>query len=177
MNLQTLLMNTDASLSPARRGRMFGRALNRLDRPVLARDGLRFSLSQRERAGVREDTTFSATALDFARVFKTKLPNALLLSLAIFISSITIAYSAETAFILPPETAKLKPAPDAALATGKCLVCHSVDYVAMQPPFSETVWRATVLKMRDRFGAPIATNEVEHLVRYFTENYGVKAAK
>jgi len=96
---------------------------------------------------------------------------------AVLAGTFGVGLAAETSFKLPPETAKLKPARDVVLATSKCLLCHSVDYISMQPSFTETVWRGIVIKMRDRFGAPIATNEVERLVRYFSENYGAKETK
>jgi hypothetical protein len=59
------------------------------------------------------------------------------------------------AWRLPPETARFKPGRGAELATS-CLLCHSAD------------------KMRVKYGAPIATNQVDQLVEYLTATYGAR---
>src|SRR5258706_15150674 len=73
---------------------------------------------------------------------------------------------------LPPETEKFRPGKGADLVAGNCLLCHSADYVSTQPPLARTAWRATVEKMRVKYGAPIATNKVDDLVGYLTATYG-----
>lgn len=80
--------------------------------------------------------------------------------------------AAETQFTLPPETAKLKPGPGLELAGSQCVLCHSVDYISTQPRLSVAQWRASILKMQTKYGAPIATNNVDALVDYFARNYG-----
>ena len=81
-------------------------------------------------------------------------------------------HAAEVTFTLPPETAKLKPGPGMELAS-QCLICHSADYISTQPRLTRTVWKAEVIKMQQKYGAPIATNNIELLVDYLTKNYGV----
>jgi mono/diheme cytochrome c family protein len=84
-----------------------------------------------------------------------------------------LLHAAETDnFVLPPETAKLKPGPGEELATGQCLLCHSADYIANQPRLTRKAWLAEVTKMKQKYGAPIATNTVDVLVEYLTKNYG-----
>ncbi|EEF57856.1 hypothetical protein [Pedosphaera parvula] len=83
-----------------------------------------------------------------------------------------IADAAETKFTLPPETAKLKPGPGSELVTSQCLLCHSADYISTQPRLTRTVWTAEVNKMKQKYGAPISTNNVDQLVDYLTVNYG-----
>ncbi|HTH47753.1 MAG TPA: cytochrome c [Candidatus Limnocylindria bacterium] len=73
---------------------------------------------------------------------------------------------------LPPEKPDLKPAAGREQVLGNCLLCHSADYVATQPPLLRTQWTATVEKMRGKFGAPIPTNKVPAIVDYLTANYG-----
>jgi mono/diheme cytochrome c family protein len=73
---------------------------------------------------------------------------------------------------LPAENAKLKAAAGAELVKGQCLLCHSADYISTQPPLSAAAWKATVIKMRDKYGAPIAEDKIEPLVQYLTANYG-----
>jgi hypothetical protein len=75
-------------------------------------------------------------------------------------------------FELPPETAKLKPGPAAELANVQCLLCHSADYISTQPRLSRAAWNAAVLKMKDKYGAPINTNTIPQLVDYLTKTYG-----
>jgi hypothetical protein len=77
-----------------------------------------------------------------------------------------------TDFTLPLETARLKTAPGVEVANGNCMLCHSVDYISTQPRLNAAQWRATVTKMREKYGAPIATNRVDDLVTYFVQNYG-----
>ena len=73
---------------------------------------------------------------------------------------------------LPPETASFKPGPGSEIANGQCLTCHSVDYVATQPPLPASYWAANVKKMRQSFGAPIPEDQVTPLVDYLARNYG-----
>jgi hypothetical protein len=90
---------------------------------------------------------------------------------AIIFASV-IARSAETNLSLPPETAQLKPGPGSDLAVANCSLCHSADYISIQPRFTRTVWKAEVTKMQQKYGAPIATNNIEALADYLTKNYG-----
>ena len=83
-----------------------------------------------------------------------------------------LAAVAQTAFTFPPETAKLKPGPGVELAGSQCVLCHSLDYISTQPRLSAAQWRAAIVKMQTKYGAPIATNNVDALVDYFARNYG-----
>ena len=106
------------------------------------------------------------------RFIAKKLP--LLLASSVALAS--LAAAAESSYRLPPETAKLKAGPGVELATASCLLCHSADYISTQPRLSEAQWRASVLKMQAKYGAPIKTNQVEALVSYFARNYGGSAS-
>jgi sulfite dehydrogenase len=75
---------------------------------------------------------------------------------------------------LPPETGFFKPGPGSEVANGQCLVCHSVEYVLMQPPSGRTYWAAAVKKMRDKFGAQVPEQQVESLVAYLSKSYGTE---
>lgn len=83
-----------------------------------------------------------------------------------------LAAAGDADFSLPPENNTLKPGPGADLVTSQCLLCHSVDYISTQPRLTRAVWRAEVIKMQQKYGAPIATNNVESMVDYLTANYG-----
>lgn len=80
-------------------------------------------------------------------------------------------------FSLPPETAAFKNGPGVEIAMGQCLLCHSADYVSTQPPLARPLWKASVLKMRDKYGAPLPEERVEELVDYLVKTYGTEAAK
>jgi sulfite dehydrogenase len=73
---------------------------------------------------------------------------------------------------LPPETAAFKQDTGAEIANGQCLICHSVEYVAMQPPMPRAFWKSSIQKMQQKYGAPIPDDQVEALADYLTRNYG-----
>ena len=79
-------------------------------------------------------------------------------------------------FTLPPENNMLKPGPGVELITAQCLLCHSADYIGIQPRLARAVWKAEVIKMQQKYGAPILTNNVDALVDYLTANYGKEEA-
>ena len=74
---------------------------------------------------------------------------------------------------LPPETGAFKQDAGAEIANGQCLICHSVEYVTMQPPMPRAFWKGSVQKMQQKYGAPIPEEQVEPVVDYLVRNYGV----
>jgi cytochrome c551/c552 len=74
---------------------------------------------------------------------------------------------------LPPETAAFKQDTGVEIANGQCLICHSVEYVTMQPPMARAFWKSSVQKMQQKYGAPITDAQVDPVVDYLTRNYGV----
>ena len=80
---------------------------------------------------------------------------------------------AADAWKLPVETPKFRGGTNAALAVVNCSLCHSADYISTQPPLPRAAWKATVEKMRTKYGAPIATNSVEKITDYLTAYYGL----
>lgn len=56
-----------------------------------------------------------------------------------------------------------------------CATCHSLDYIPMNSPFMDkSGWTASVNKMMNVFGAPIAKEDVDAIASYLAENYGKK---
>lgn len=54
-----------------------------------------------------------------------------------------------------------------------CVACHSVDYIRMNSRFLDKAgWTASVNKMINVFGAPIAKEDVEPIAEYLAANYG-----
>jgi len=54
-----------------------------------------------------------------------------------------------------------------------CLACHSLDYIQMNSRFLDKAgWTASVNKMINAFGAPIAREDVEPIATYLAQHYG-----
>ena len=73
---------------------------------------------------------------------------------------------------LPNIQVPLKEADGRSKAEAYCGVCHSTDYITMQPKFSRAQWTATVTKMIKAFGAPIPQEDAGTIVTYLSESYG-----
>ena len=58
----------------------------------------------------------------------------------------------------------------------QCLACHSLDYIQMNSRFLDKAgWTASVNKMINAFGAPIAKEDVEAIATYLAEHFGKPA--
>jgi len=90
----------------------------------------------------------------------------------------TLANAGVLKIDLPKESATTyKPGPNLELVNARCLICHSADYAAMQPPnMQRKTWEAEVTKMKKVYGAPIADDEIATLADYFVKTYGNEAA-
>ena len=72
---------------------------------------------------------------------------------------------------LPPDPISFQPGPGSDLASRYCLMCHSAEYVYMQPPHSREQWMVIVNKMKTSFGCPILDEDMTPLVDYLvTQN-------
>jgi hypothetical protein len=95
----------------------------------------------------------------------------------LFCLALVVDALAADSWKLPAETAKLKPGLGAPLVIANCTTCHSADYISSQPPLSRPAWRATVEKMRVKYGASIVTNNVDAIAEYLASSYGATAKK
>jgi mono/diheme cytochrome c family protein len=87
--------------------------------------------------------------------------------------ALLLAFAA-TAVIAQEEKVQLKDAPGKDKAQ-VCVACHSLDYIPMNSPFLDKAgWTASVNKMINAFGAPIAKEDVDAIATYLAENYGRK---
>jgi hypothetical protein len=77
---------------------------------------------------------------------------------------------------LPVDTPQIKSGEHRNAVFVNCVLCHSLDYVTTQPPLSRAVWKATVLKMRATYGAPVPENQIEAIVEYLVRAYGEEQA-
>jgi mono/diheme cytochrome c family protein len=83
-----------------------------------------------------------------------------------------LALKAAEKLSLPPETATFKNGPGVEIALAQCVLCHSADYVSTQPRLPRAGWKASVQKMRDKYGAPLPENQIEPLTDYLVRAYG-----
>jgi hypothetical protein len=59
-----------------------------------------------------------------------------------------------------------------------CVACHSLDYIPMNSPFLDKAgWTASINKMINVFGAPIAKEDVDEIASYLAQNYGKPPAQ
>jgi sulfite dehydrogenase (cytochrome) subunit B len=82
------------------------------------------------------------------------------------------AATGSKSIVLPPETVNLKSAKGLDVVQANCLICHSGDYISMQPPFTKAQWTAEVQKMVKVMGAKITEANAVIISDYLAENYG-----
>ncbi len=73
---------------------------------------------------------------------------------------------------LPAMNFDLIEGPDRDKAVAFCGICHSIEYIPMQPKMSRAQWNATVTKMIKAFGAPIPQEDADKIVNYLFVAYG-----
>ncbi len=72
---------------------------------------------------------------------------------------------------LPQIAVQLKPGPGREKTETYCAICHSVDYITMQPNFPEKKWGEIVAKMIKTFGAPIPADAAKEITAYLGAAY------
>lgn len=85
------------------------------------------------------------------------------------------AIAAPHTVTLPAETAKLKESilPGYMIAQQKCAICHSADYINLQPPgMTLKQWTAEATKMQHAYGAPITDDDIKLIGEYLAVTYG-----
>ena len=74
------------------------------------------------------------------------------------------------------EITELKDAPGRDLTVGRCIICHSVEYIPSNAPaMNRGAWQKSIQKMKDRFGAPITDEEAKQILDYLDANYSGKS--
>jgi hypothetical protein len=73
---------------------------------------------------------------------------------------------------LPIIDVQLKEGPGKDKTVSLCNICHSLDYITTQPPFSADKWGATVTKMINVFGAPVNDEDAKTITQYLVTQYG-----
>ena len=71
---------------------------------------------------------------------------------------------------------QLKDGPGKDLTSGRCVICHSLEYIPSNAPaMDRAAWQKTVQKMRERFGAPISDEEAKSILDYLSATYAGKS--
>ncbi|MGX9983218.1 SorB family sulfite dehydrogenase c-type cytochrome subunit [Methylobacterium fujisawaense] len=88
------------------------------------------------------------------------------------------AWAAPRTYAVPDPTAQLRPPKADSLAAGyeaaqaNCQTCHSVDYIATQPPGrGKAFWDAEVSKMIKAYHAPIEQADAGAIAAYLADTY------
>jgi hypothetical protein len=73
------------------------------------------------------------------------------------------------------EPVALADGPGRDLTIGRCIICHSLEYIPSNAPvMNRTGWQKTIQKMKDRFGAPITDEESKAILDYLDTHYSGK---
>jgi sulfite dehydrogenase (cytochrome) subunit B len=85
---------------------------------------------------------------------------------------LTVPALADTA---PQQVTELAAGPGHDLTVGRCIVCHSLEYIpANAPAMNRGAWQKTIQKMREKFGAPITDAEAAQILDYLAAHYAGK---
>jgi cytochrome c5 len=90
------------------------------------------------------------------------------------LAAVGSAGAEEKRIILPPdhEHARLKVGPGSDVTQTQCQLCHSTDYIVMQPPGDAKQWEGVVTKMIKVFGAPLSEADAKIITEYLARSYG-----
>jgi mono/diheme cytochrome c family protein len=68
----------------------------------------------------------------------------------------------------PTDPFSFQPGLGQEIASTYCVICHSADYIYMQPPHSQKKWTEIIKKMKIAFGCPIPDESITLLSEYLT---------
>jgi hypothetical protein len=68
--------------------------------------------------------------------------------------------------VLPHDEPIFPPGPGRDEFVSACVICHSPQYITMQPRFSKATWLGEVKKMKDVYGAHISDDQVSKIAEY-----------
>ena len=96
----------------------------------------------------------------------------LLVGWMLLLTAVSIARADE--ITLPPDHpyGMLKPGPGADVAQRSCVLCHSTDYIVMQPPGDQKQWDGVVTKMIKVCGAQLSDADAKTVAEYLARQYG-----
>lgn len=85
-------------------------------------------------------------------------------------SSISVAgFKLTSASIdMPLDDQQYPDGPNADIVNANCTSCHSASMALTQPVLTADQWKATVIKMKDVYKAPVADRDIPAIVAYLT---------
>jgi mono/diheme cytochrome c family protein len=89
---------------------------------------------------------------------------------------VAVTYSNAPRAAAATEITELREGPGRDLTVGRCIICHSVEYIpANAPAMDRAAWQKSIQKMKERFGAPITDEEAKQILDYLSANYSGKS--
>jgi sulfite dehydrogenase (cytochrome) subunit B len=86
-----------------------------------------------------------------------------------------LAAAAPRMAVAADEPVALAGGPGRDLTIGRCIICHSVEYIPSNAPaMNRAGWQKTIQKMKERFGAPITDEESQVILDYLDGHYSGK---
>ena len=76
--------------------------------------------------------------------------------------------SSNRSITFPTDPFSFQPGQGQEIANSYCVICHSADYIYMQPPHSQGRWTEIIKKMKHTFGCPIPDDSIATLASYLT---------
>ncbi len=76
--------------------------------------------------------------------------------------------NSQRSIIFPTDPFSFQPGQGQEIANSYCVICHSADYIYMQPPHSQERWTGIIKKMKHTFGCPIPDDSIATLASYLT---------
>ena len=96
--------------------------------------------------------------------------------LLIWVGPASSAGTAPGGAAVAAEVTDLREAPGRDLTVGRCIICHSVEYIPSNAPaMNRAAWQKSIQKMKDKFGAPITDEEAKQILDYLDANYSGKS--
>jgi cbb3-type cytochrome c oxidase subunit III len=77
-------------------------------------------------------------------------------------------FNSNPSITFPTDPFSFQPGSGQEVANAYCLICHSADYIYMQPPHSQEKWTEIIKKMKQTFGCPIPDSSIGTLAKYLT---------
>ena len=68
--------------------------------------------------------------------------------------------------VLPTDPFSFQSGKGQEIANIYCVMCHSADYIYMQPGHTKQKWQAIIKKMQQAFGCPIPHDQIPTLATY-----------
>jgi sulfite dehydrogenase (cytochrome) subunit B len=97
-----------------------------------------------------------------------------LIAAALTVAALTAA--APRIALATDEPVALADGPGRDLTIGRCIICHSIEYIPSNAPaMNRAGWQKTIQKMKERFGAPITDEESKQILDYLDGHYSGKA--